>query len=184
QKKQWAKAILNYERAKLLAPNDNAIANNLQLANSKTIDEIEKIPTFFLARWWSQIRNLTHSGIWSIFAIVLLWVGVGGLVVWILGKERAQRKRGFAIGLVALALSLLTFSLAYSSYQNQKNSQIAIVMAKEIPLKLLPDDLSKEVRLLHEGTKLNILEKITSWYKVRLENGEEGWVMDKDVEKV
>lgn len=184
QKKQWGKTILNYERALLLAPNDIAILQNLSLAKSETIDEIAVLPNFFLARWWTQIRNLTHSGIWSLLGILLFWLGIGGIILWILGKERTQRKQGFLGGMINLGLSILIFALAYSSYQIQQKSGSAIIMSKEISLKSLPDEISSEILPLHEGTKVKITEKITSWYKVRLDNGEVGWIAESALEEI
>ena len=184
QEKNWAKAILNYERAQLLSPNDSDISQNLKLANTQTIDEIEIIPNFFLARWWTQVRQLTHSGVWSILAILLLWVSIGGWILWLIGKERQQRKQGFLGGIIALALSILVFALAYSSYQVQQNSGAAIVMDKETPLRNLPDDISESILPLHEGTKVEIMEKTTSWYKVRLGNGEVGWITETALEEI
>jgi len=138
QKKEWGKTILNYERALLLDPNDTTILQNLELAKSETVDEIAVLPSFFLARWWTQIRELTHSGIWSILGIFLFWLGVGGIIMWILGKERTQRKRGFLGGMTTLGLSLVIFALAYGSYQTQQKSGSAIIMSKETSLKSLP----------------------------------------------
>lgn len=182
--KNLGKAILNYERALQLAPDDEKILHNLQLANDKTTDEIEKIPTFFLARWWENIRKLASSTVWSVFAILLLWGGIAGFVMWIIGKERSQRKKGFMAGSIGIALSLVVFAFAYSSYNVQQNSNLAIVMSRETPLKALPDQISNEILMLHEGTKVKITEKITSWYKVRLENGEVGWISEKAIEEI
>ncbi len=184
QKKEWGKTILNYERALLLDPNDPEILQNLELAKSETIDEIAVLPNFFLARWWVQVRDLTHSGLWSIFGILLFWVGIAGIILWILGKERQQRKRGFLGGMTILGLSLVVFALAYSSYQVQQKSGSAIIMSKETSLKTLPDEISNEILPLHEGIKVEIIEKVTSWYKVRLDNGEVGWIIQSDLEEI
>lgn len=184
QKKEWGKTILNYERALLLTPNDTSILQNLSLAKGETVDEIAVLPNFFLARWWTQIRNLTHSGIWSLLGILLFWLGIGGIILWILGKERNQRKQGFLGGMITLGLSLLIFALAYNSYQIQQKSGSAIIMSKETSLKSLPDEISSEILPLHEGTKVKITEKITSWYKVRLDNGEVGWITESALEEI
>lgn len=184
QKKEWGKSILNYERALLISPNDDVILQNLSLAKSETVDEIAVLPNFFLARWWTQIRNLTHSGVWSLFGILLFWLGIGGIIVWILGKERTQRKQGFLGGIITLGLSILVFALAFSSYQMQQKSNSAIIMSKETSLKSLPDEISNEILPLHEGTKVKITEKITSWYKVRLDNGEVGWIIESALEEI
>jgi tetratricopeptide (TPR) repeat protein len=184
QKKVWGETILNYERALLLDPNDPEILQNLALAKLETVDEIAVLPSFFLARWWTQIQELTHSGIWSILGILLLWVGIAGIIIWILGKERRQRKRGFLGGMTILGLSLVVFALAYSSYKVQQKSGSAIIMSKEISLKTLPDEISNEILPLHEGTKVKIIEKVTSWYKVRLDNGEVGWIIQSVLEEI
>ncbi len=184
QKKQYGKAILNYERGLIISPRNKSILQNLALANDKKADKIEKVPPFFLAQWWSQIRNLTQSGIWSLLAILFLWLGIGGLIGWILGKNRSQRKKGFTAGLISLGLSLVLFALAYSSYSVYQNSGAAIIMAPKTALKQLPDSISQEIIEIHEGTKAEILEKVTSWYKVRLENGEVGWVIETALEEI
>ena len=184
QKKQWGKAILNYERALLLDPNDEIIHNNLKYVNDKTIDDIEKIPDFFLIKWWENAQNWASSGVWSIFGILALWGSIAGLILWILGKERSQRKRGFIIGWSVLIASLLFFALAYSRFSVQQNSGAAIIMVAETPLKTLPDDISPPILQVHEGTKVKIIEKLTSWYKVRLENGEIGWISESAIEKI
>lgn len=184
QKKEWGKTILNYERALLINPNDASIQQNLQLAKQETIDEIAVLPTFFLTRWWIQIRELTHSGAWSILGILLFWLGIAGVIFWILGKERTQRKKGFLGGMASLVLSFIIFALAYSSYQIQDESKAAIIMSKETSLKSLPDEISNEILPLHEGTKVKITGKVTSWYKVRLDNGEVGWIIESALEEI
>jgi len=184
QKKEWGKTILNYERALLITPNETAILHNLSLAKSNTIDEIVVLPSFFLTRWWTQIRNITHSGFWSLLGILFIYVGIGGIVLWILGKERITRKQGFFGGMMALGLSIMIFALAYDSFQIQKKSDVAIIMSKETLLKSLPDEISNELLPLHEGTKVKIIEKITSWYKVRLDNGEIGWIIESALEEI
>lgn len=184
QKKEWGQSILNYERALLLDPNSSEILQNLALAKSETIDEIAVLPNFFLTRWWAKIRDLTHSGIWSTLGILLFWLGIAGLIFWILGKERTQRKRGLLGGMMILGWSFIVFGLAYSSYQAQQKSGSAIIMSKETSLKSLPDEISSEILPLHEGTKVRITEKVTSWYKVRLDNGEVGWIIQSDLEEI
>ena len=46
-----AKAILYYEKAKKLEPNNADVNYNLALANTKIADKIEAVPVFFLTKW-------------------------------------------------------------------------------------------------------------------------------------
>ena len=61
KKNKIGRAILNYERALLLKPNDKEVLHNLDIAKEQRVDEIEALPDFFLAKWWKSIRQLMLS---------------------------------------------------------------------------------------------------------------------------
>jgi tetratricopeptide (TPR) repeat protein len=54
----YTHAILNYERAKKLAPNDEDITVNLKFANQKTEDKIEAAPEMFLVGLQKKLVTL------------------------------------------------------------------------------------------------------------------------------
>ena len=56
--KNIAKAVLNYERALLLNPGDADIRFNLELARSKTVDQITPASEVFIVAWMKNITNL------------------------------------------------------------------------------------------------------------------------------
>ena len=176
KQKELGKAILYYEKALALDPDDEDIQYNLQLANSFAKDEINVLPPFFLARWWGALRGLASSKLWSIIALVLFWAGVAGIIVWLIALEREKKKKGFLVGFLFISLSILPFLLAYDKANLEKDSNMAIVLVKETPLKAAPDEESTELLLLHEGAKVELLDQIGAWSKVRLQNGEQGWL--------
>jgi len=184
KKKQTAKAILNYERALIIDPNDEDILHNLNVTRSFLKDDISVIPPFFLARWWGGLRRQLSSTSWGIVGILVLWLGIGGLILWLIGKTRALKKKGFLAGIALVLLSIVPFFLAMNQAKLEKNSSRAIIMKSEIPLRSAPDELSTELILLHEGTKVEILDLIGSWNKVRLENGEQGWLPLDVIEQI
>ncbi|HNX55205.1 MAG TPA: tetratricopeptide repeat protein, partial [Prolixibacteraceae bacterium] len=67
---QYTLAILNYERAKLLAPDDEDITFNLQVTNQKVVDSIQELPGLFVVRWWNSIINSQTTDTWAIFSII------------------------------------------------------------------------------------------------------------------
>jgi tetratricopeptide (TPR) repeat protein len=180
------KAVLNYERALLIATAENRsdIEYNLELVRKSLIDEIEVLPQFFLKKWKNNIRRLTSSEGWSIIALLLFWLGIGGFVVWLKGKRRQQKKIGFVAGLAILIFSSVPFLMAIDSSNLEKDSGLAVIMANEVDLRSAPDEVSKSIFLLHEGTSVALLDQIGDWYKVKLLNGEEGWLPKKILEKV
>ncbi len=56
----FASAILFYERAKLIAPADEDIDYNLQIARSKVPDRFETVPQLFFVRWFDFLRCLNR----------------------------------------------------------------------------------------------------------------------------
>ncbi len=181
---QLGKAILHYERARLLAPGDSDIRHNLAVARAALQDELAPLPEFFLYRWWDALRQLLSPAGWSLIGLLLLWAGAAGLGLWRLGRLRRHRKWGFVAGLSLLLLSVLPFALA-SSRQNQLlDSGLAVILSEETTLRSAPDALSQDMLPLHEGTTVELLDRIGDWYKVRLPNGEEGWLPMTDVEEV
>ena len=51
-----------------------------------------------------------------------------------------------------------------------------VVLVEKVELKQAPDAKSTTVTNIHEGSKIQILDRIGQFYKVYLPNGEEGWV--------
>lgn len=176
---QLGKAVLHYERAARLAPNDKDIKHNLSIVNAQIKDKLETLPNFFLIDWWNGLRQQLSSNTWAAIGIALFWLAMATLIVWQIGKTRTQRKWGFFIGITLLFISILPISLAAA---NTKDSEQAIVIVEEIALKSSPDELSASILLLHEGLKVNLLDKIGDWYKVRLPNGDEGWLSNEIIE--
>ncbi len=178
------RAILNYERAARLAPRDKDIQHNLEFVNTQLQDEIEVLPAFFLRQWWNNMQQLLSSNSWAVLSLLLFWLGILGLVVWQLGKERRQRRQGFFAGFALVLLSLLPTLWAWSSAKSEQHSKQAILLVKETTLQSAPDAQSATIMELHEGIKLQLLDQINTWYKVRLPNGAKGWLPFKVLEEI
>lgn len=54
---EFAKAILNYERALLLNPGNEDARFNLEMANTHIVDKIDPVGKFFLSVWIDSLRN-------------------------------------------------------------------------------------------------------------------------------
>ena len=184
KQQELGRAILFFEKALLLDPDDEDARHNLQLARSLTKDDIAVLPPFFLARWWGGIRQLNSGLGWALVSILVLWLGIAGLVIWLVARERQRKKLGFILGGVLILLSVFFLALARSQSQIEDHNNMAIVLAKETSLKSAPDEESTELLLLHEGAKVELLDQIGSWSKVRLMNGEQGWLPFATFERI
>ncbi len=180
------KAVLNYERALKLATAESRkdIEHNLAVIRKNSPDEIEALPQFFLKRWKNNLQYLLSSKSWSITAMIFFWLGMGGLMLWLAGRSRQQKKTGFIFGLLLITISLLPFYMAFDRKKQESNSGLAVIMAAEVNLRSAPDESSAAVLLLHEGTSVDLTDQIGEWYKVELQNGEQGWLPKRKLEKI
>ena len=63
---EFAKAILNYERALLLNPGNEDARFNLEMANTHIVDKIDLVGKFFLSVWIDSLRNFLSSNTWAV----------------------------------------------------------------------------------------------------------------------
>jgi Bacterial SH3 domain len=180
---QTGRSILNFERAARLAPTDADIQANLNVARGRVTDDIEAVSEVFFVKWYRLLRSAFTVDTWAVFGLFFLWLSGGGFAVWLLGKQRMWKKRGFIVGCVALPLSLLILFMTNNSAKITE-ATFGIVMIKETPFRNAPNESAAVTATLHEGIKVEIVDKIGDLTKVKLANGEEGWVKASDVEKI
>jgi len=177
-------AVLNYQRGLELAPSDRGFRQNLELIREGFEEPIVPIPEFFLLRWWKSAQRLLGSNGWAIVGLLVVWGGFAGLARWRTAPERSQRKKAFLAGVFLLVTSALPVALALTAYQSESTQNIGVVVDGTPSLFQAPDDRSNARRQLEPGVTLEIRDQIGEWVKVRLENGEIGWVQTTDFEHV
>lgn len=178
------KAILNYNRALMLDPTDEDVAYNMALANARTVDKIDSVPEFFLKSWARTVGQTFGSDGWAMIGIVALGLGFAAIILWLLSDTTLWRKFGFYVGILAISASLI--STYYAAYQRNRQllSDEAIVMNLVAPVKSSPSDGSKDIFVLHEGTKVRVTEELNGWSEIVLSDGNKGWVMNNAIERI
>jgi len=174
--KQLGKAVFHFELALLHAPGNKDARFNLETVNAQLKDEISVLPTFFLTRWWRGLRGFFSSTMWSVLCLLALWLFVAGIAGWLLYTDRSKKKRAFLGAGLGLVLSVLLFVLAWQRWSLELDTGHGIVLEAVRPLHSAPDGESAEILTLHEGTKVELTGMLGDWHKVRLVNGEVGWL--------
>lgn len=184
REKKIPEAILYFEKAKKLDPNNANIKYNLGIANSMIVDKIEPVPEFFLKRWWDYFYNLFNADTWTTlfiisFAILIFFVGV-----FVLAHERKTRKWSFFIGFIFMLISITSFGLASQRTYYTRNHNEAIIFTPAVTVKSSPSPSSVDLFVLHAGTKVQIKDHVDGWIKIKIRNGSIGWLPEASLRKI
>ncbi|MCB9185648.1 MAG: tetratricopeptide repeat protein [Flavobacteriales bacterium] len=179
-----APSILNYERALKLAPNDEDIQFNLRLANLSVKDKVEEIPQLFFVRWWEQIlKTFTVDG-WAWSAVVALILSLAGLLLFRFSSEEGMRRLTFYTGIIALIWCVFSIYAAQTNYDHAVNDNRAVVFASTINAKSAPDKKGKDLFVIHEGLVVSVSDELNGWSRIKLTNGNVGWVPSEALERI
>lgn len=181
---QLGYAILFYEKAYKIDPDDESIQKNLKIANSRTIDKIVPVSKIFIYKWLDNIIQLNSPNTFAIWNIILIWISIAFAILFFITTKSNIRRISFYASLVFFGLFLITMWLGYHSQQFHQQTQNGVVLAKSVYVKSSPDPNSADLFILHEGTKFEIQDNIADWYKVRLVNGATGWIEEKNFGKI
>ncbi len=168
-------AILNYERARKLEPSDPDIVHNLNLARAATVDEIEELPQLFLWTWFESLRDLFRADTWTTVFLATLWLASIGFACLILFKSFPARRPLIYLASILTFCALLSGYLGYERHLAENGRNAAIIMSPSVYVKSAPQGAGKDVFILHEGTRVEILDELEGWYRIRIANGQVGW---------
>ncbi len=179
-----AQAVLFYEKALKLSPNNDDIIHNIEVINSKLADKVEKVPELFYKRWWKAVLNLMDIDTLAIVSIVLLTLTLLLIAVYIAASNLLIRKFSFWTGIVLLMLFSIGIAAASSRNHYLNSHHEAIVFTPTVNIKSSPDENSKDIFVLHEGTKVTLLDVVAEWQEIRIANGSTGWIKMSDVRNI
>lgn len=180
-----AKAVLNYERALLLNPDDEDIRFNLELARSKTVDKVAPEYKFFLMEWLESIINLLSISAWSILAVVSFVVMLLTLLLFLFGKSVSTKKTGFIIALFSLFITIFANLSALHRYHYLTERNDAVIMEPSVTAKSTPSNSGTELFVIHEGRKVKISDdSMREWTEIELEDGNKGWIPSSSLERI
>ena len=177
-------ALLYYEKAHKLAPGDDDINFNIRLANSKTIDKIEEEPEFFIVSWWNALilSFSTHS--LALISVLLFIAGFGVLIYYLFAQSVSLKRASFYGSISLLFLGLVTIFIASRQTHYFDSHHQGIIFGSTVKVKSEPTDTSKDLFVIHEGTKVEVTDTQNGWTKVGLVNGNTGWVRVADIKEI
>lgn len=168
-------AVLYFERASRLQPGTEDIQANLDYARSQVVDRVNELPAFTLGSTWDRLRGGKDVDQWarrSLWACILLFAFATAVVF-----VRNNAWRRVLIGCAVLSLFLTVLSVGLASYRVSEitDRSQAIIMLPKVDVLGEPRQGATTVFVLHEGTKVGVLNEENGWYEVKLSSGSVGW---------
>ncbi len=176
-----APSIYNYEKALKLNPHDKEIQNNIAFARNMTIDAIDKTPEIGFAKLSNAVTNWLTFDNWAKLSVLLMVLFVVFYLIYYFNYGTTRKRLAFITAMSFLILMFAAVALAFNNYHLVENDQPAIVFAKETLVKSEPNLRSPESFKLHEGTKVQILDTVNNWKKIKLADGKTGWIPNQDI---
>ncbi|WP_455168712.1 tetratricopeptide repeat protein [Aegicerativicinus sediminis] len=176
-----APSIYYYEKALQLNPNDSEIQNNITFAQNMTIDAIDNIPEVGLKKLLSNLTALFPTDGWalltSVFAVLFTLI----FIFYYLSGSTAKKRTFFVGSGIFISLAVVCFLFAFHSHNLERIDKPAIVFASESQVKSEPNPRGTLSFTLHAGTKVQILDTINNWNKIKLSDGKTGWMKAEDM---
>jgi hypothetical protein len=158
-------AVLNYERASLLAPDDADINANLEYVRASA-----HVPTESRSRF-ARIAQAAHP-------TLAAWIGVLGIAlvgVGLLARNLARRLQWLrAVGiLLGIALIALTVSNAMLLWPRMHE---AVVLINQTPARVTPVPMGDTAFVLREAETVTMTAEHEDFILIRTRGGLSGWV--------
>lgn len=181
--KSVANSIYYYKKALAVDPDNQDAQHNLSFVRSTILDDIKPLPKTFVQSLKTAFFTAYKTDTWTIIMLALLFLSSVLFVFFYFGQREWQRRLFFGLFFL-FALSFIgVATLTFLQYQSVKNKKEAVIFAEKIAIQEAPYEKSETIFTLHEGTEVEVLDKVASWYKIRIADGNVGWV-DKEAIKL
>ena len=178
-----APAILWYERALRLDPSDADVRYNLEFARAQTQDKIDEVPEIFFEQWGHAMCYLLPSNTWAVLSLVFFGLTVALVLLFLLGRTSTQRRMGFFAAIVTFLIAFLGWDFAQWQRTEALRQDMAIVMRPVSSVKSSPSaEGAKDLFILHEGTRVKILDNVSGFSNIELADGRQGWIPSGEIE--
>ena len=173
-----ARALLNFERAKLLAPANEDIDFNIRIASQFIVDNITALPQPFFLRWRSSVVNMASADTWARLSIITFLVFLVLAGMFFFSRYSWVKRTTFWTGIFLLVFSAFSFSFANRQKKALNERKYAIIFCPRVTVKSSPSSSGTDLFLIHEGLKVEITDSLNNWKEIRIPDGNKGWMPD------
>jgi len=177
-------AILYYEKALKLSPNDEDVKHNLKVARINIKDKVETLPTFFIFNIWeSVLASLSVSG-WTVFVYIVFILLLLCFIAYFFSRTSTQQRVSFFSGVGVFAVLILVIILLAVKMNKEFIIKDGIIVSNVVTVKSSLDNSSKDEFIVHEGLEVRLEDKVDNWVKIRLDDGKLGWISEENLRQI
>ncbi|MGJ8683100.1 MAG: tetratricopeptide repeat protein [Nonlabens sp.] len=181
---QVGPAIYNYEKALQLDPNNEDVLNNLQFAQQMKIDAVEALPENELDSRVSSIAGSLSVDEWAYVSILFVIVTILLFILFHYSQTTGKKRLFFILMILIGLMAVGSIAIGFYAKNTLNKEQYAIVYATEFTARTEPKTSSDSAFVIHEGTKVEVLEEFNEWARISLENGSKAWVALDSIKKL
>lgn len=181
---QLGLAILNYERAAKINPTDTDLNHNLAIAQSRTVDKIEVVSAPEFVSGFKSFVNATPADSWGIYSLMAFTLFLIALGIFFFLNVKNLKQLSLLFAAILLMLSLGFFYFGWQQQRWLNSNKEGIILQASVTVSSTPDQSGEELFVLHEGTKVRILEYFKDKTRIRITNGNIGWLFKNDLQEI
>jgi hypothetical protein len=158
-------AVLNYERAWLLAPNDPDINTNLEYIRASV-----RVPTEPRTRFVRVAQAVNPT--------LAAWIGVVGVAlvgVGLLAGKLARRLKWLGAGGTLLGVALIALTVSHAMLLWPRMHE-AVILINQTPARVSPVPMGDTAFVLREAETVTMAAEHEDFVLVRTRGGLSGWV--------
>lgn len=171
------KSIYYYEKAQKFLEGDEALEQNLKIAQLKIIDKIEPIPRLFVWDWIDGIIKILSIENWGWLSLILFFVMAIIFSSYILFVNRFLYRFSWLF-MILFSISIIIFVGRIYLFES---NEFGIIFEKKIAVMSEPNLGASEVFILHEGTKVKINRELNDWIEISIADGKTGWCKSSSI---
>lgn len=173
-------AVYYFEKGLKLNPGNDDLEHNLKLANEKTIDKSPENTSAGISGWLSYSIG-GNADFWAKMAVLSAILGGVFFLIYFFMASKSIKKLGRVTGISFWVLAFVFVSFAFLQHHISTSKDYGILFEPSIEVRNDPSEAASIAFVLHEGSKLRILDANEGWYKVSFGKEKVGWLPKESI---
>lgn len=178
------KSILCYEKALKIAPGDEDIRYNLQLARARISgEEKNNDVSETLGNAWYDFLQEKGEAFWAYTTLGAVIMAALLLVAVVLARKKVQRRIAGIIAVLCICCGIFTFTGGWQ-LSNYNARESAIILVNNTALYATPGGKPTPITKLPEGTKVLTGSENAGWIQITISRQLSGWIQKSALETI